>query len=164
MAKSRHTRSFSSGGKNYMWAAARIGRNIPTTTSRDLLVADSDWNVTGGSKSCTIIAMRGYLSFRSLGTTTGDAKWYIGKLDKDATAADPDVVDTYVEEDIMYTGGLNKGAGAVDAVQLHHEFIDVKAKRRIKSGTDIILASSALVTTQVRMDGIIRTLLLLNNG
>jgi len=166
MAKhKRASRSYSSGGKNYVWAVALIDSGLTTTPVRHQLVTDTDWEAIAGQASATVIAVRGYLAFRSIGTTLCDSAYYIGVLDGSfGSFASPGAVTTYVDEDIMWTGGLNKGAGAVEARMLHHEVINVKAKRKIKSGMDLNLILYCTVDTQVNVTGVIRTLLLKNSG
>ncbi len=163
MARRKTKRFSGAGGKNYLWTVVLFDDAMSTTTEKVPLVADSDWVGAAGQPSATVIAIRGYMAFRSLSTSASGDKWYIGKLDKDVAApANPEVADTYVDEDIMYTGGCAKSTGTAAAVQLYHEMIDIKAKRRIKGGMELILAHRATVSSQIQVTGVLRTLLLLN--
>jgi len=166
MANRNRSRAIGRPKKNLVWAALRIELAMTTTVSAQRLVQDSDWVAIGGQPSCTIIAVRGWLAFRAAGVNTAQAKWYIGTADEDITSIpSPDAISTYVDEDIMFTDGLDKAAGAVDGQgMLHHSVINVKAKRRIKSGKELQLVMRASVNTEIAVSGVIRTLLLLNNG
>ncbi len=161
----RRTSKHTSGGKNYVWTVVRIGRALSTTVSSDILVADADWNSNASQNKATILAVRGYLNFRSIGTSDADCKYYIGTQDEDLTVlASPDTAGTYVDEDIMYTNGIGKGAGAVEAVQLYLDVFNIKAKRKLRTGMELRLIARASANSQIQVAGIIRTLLLLNNS
>jgi len=161
---SRAKRGFTSkGGKNYLWTVVLFSENMSTTTTKVPLVADSDWVGASGQPSATVVAIRGYIAVHSDSTQETVGRWYIGKLDKDiATPASPATADTYVAEDIMYTGGVAKSSGTAAGVQLYHELIDIGAKRKIKGGMEIILAHRGNLSGQMSLTGALRTLLLLN--
>jgi len=63
----------------------------------------------------------------------------------------------------MMTGGWSKPVGANSPSAHHMEQINVKAKRKIKSGTDCRIVLSASVDGEIVVTGILRALLLLNN-
>ncbi len=163
---SRAKRGFTSrGGKNYLWTVVIFSEVMGTaSTAKVPLVADSDWVGAAGQPSATVVAIRGYIATHAISSSTASVgRWYIGKLDKDiAVPESPALADTYVNEDIMYTGGVAKALGSVESRQLSHEIIDIGAKRRIKGGTEIIMAHRASVTNEITISGLLRTLLLLN--
>jgi len=161
----RATRAFKGkGGKNYLWTVVLFDDLMSTTPEKVPLVADSDWVGAAGQPSATVVAIRGYIMSSAASSTSETiGRWYIGKLDKDiALPANPATADTYVDEDIMYTGGVNKGLGAVESRMLSHEIIDIGAKRRIKGGMEIVLVHRADVVAHINIVGCLRTLLLLN--
>ena len=164
MSRHRARRSSSKGDKNYVWTAVRINRVIALTPSEDLLVTDTDWSADGGQRSATVIAIRGYLTFANVGVAAAYAQWYMGVADADITPESPDLVDTYVDEDIMYTGGVLKSAAGAAGDNLYSTIIDVKAKRKIKTGMNLRLILEASSASEIQVTGIIRTLLLLNAG
>jgi len=161
----RRSRKFSNGGKNYVWVAARIRQDISTVVQSDLIVTATDWSVGSAQRSATIIAMRGWLSFANEGILSTTMAMYIDVADADTPSLDPNDVDTYIEASIMWTHGMFKSAGAISGiVQLADRVIDVKAKRKITSGDNCRLITSASVVDEIQVFGIIRTLLLLNNS
>jgi len=151
------------GGQNYIWTATLINFGITTTSTILNLVASSDYDAAGGQMTATVLAIRGYLAFRAEGTNAMDVAYYVGMLDEDITSPQsPASVSTYVSEDIMWTGGFNKGAGAVEARQLWHEELNIKAKRKIKSGMNVNLIIRGTASSQADITGVVRCLLLMN--
>ncbi len=150
---------------NYVWSVVSVNRAILTTVTSENLVQDSDWNPSGGQKRATIIAVRGYLMMRAVGVLVSDCHMYLGIMDEDvATSPDPALAATYVDEDIMWTGGFCKSPGAQDARQLFHMDINIKAKRKIRSGQELRLNSIGTNASELRLIGILRTLMIVNNG
>jgi len=164
MARRQH-RSAGRRGKNYVWTAVRMGAALSTVVSVNRLVEDSDWDTSAGQASGTIVAIRGYLCLRAIGVNDATANWYIGITDDDITSfPSPDTIATYTDSDIMYTSGIGSAAGALSDGYIHFEVIDIKAKRKIKAGTDLVLVMRASANSQIQVSGIIRTLILKNSG
>ena len=164
MSKHRARRSSSRGDKNYVWTAVRVNRVLGLVATEDLLVTDTDWSADGGQRSATVIAIRGYLTFANVGAAAAYGQWYMGVADADIVPESPDLVDTYVDEDIMWTGGVLKSAAGADGDNLLTVDVDVKAKRKIKTGMNLRLIMEASSASEIQVSGIIRTLLLLNAG
>ncbi len=163
----RRTRKFSSGGKNYLWAAVLVGQNIPNSPSfGGKLVQDTDWATHGGQQKATVLAIRGWLATKAVGTSSATAHMFIGVGDEDeaASQASPILAQTYIDEDIMWTGGASKAAGALSDGDIGYFEINIKAKRKIRSGQEVRLVTEASVVSQIALHGILRTLLLLNSG
>ncbi len=159
----RRRRAAGRAKNNYIWTAVEVDREMNGVATADLIVADSDWSVTGGQRSATLLAIRGWLGFHSAGIVEAIGHMAIMLQDEDnATIPDPDAIGTYVDESILWTGGCVKSAGAEEARMLNYMEINVKAKRKIISGTNVILAVSGAPASEFRVVGILRGLLLLN--
>jgi len=168
MGRRRTTRSAGKASNNYIWTAVSLDTTIPLVSPflQADIVADSDWSVVGGQRGATIMAVRGWLHFTSEGTGLSKVFYYMGVQDKDVTVGaslDPLSVATYTKEDIMLTGGWSKPVGAIDGVFSHMVDINVKSKRRIKTGKELRLILAATVVNQIHVVGVIRALLKLNN-
>jgi len=167
---SRRQRTFSRGDANYVWAVILgEGITVPVDTAPLILdlVADADWTAIAGQKSATVMAIRGWMSFVSIGVAFSAGKWYCGTQDEDiltGTGISPGLVGTYVDEDIMWTGGWDKPAVVTDVGLMHNEIIDIKAKRKIKTATEVRMVLGASATDQIAVSVVLRTLLKLNSG
>jgi len=155
------SRRSGSGNKNYIWTSIRIGSNLDTTVANFPLVNDADWVGAAGQPSATIIAIRGWLDIIGVGVVSSNSFMYIGTVDEDVTTfADPNAAATYVGEDIMWTGGAGKGVAAIEGQAIKSFDINIKVKRKIKAGKQLILSTVNNVDNDVRLLGIIRCLLL----
>ena len=158
----RRSRSFVRGKKNYTWTSIRIGSSLGTTIANFAIVNDADWVAAAGQQGGTILAIRGWFDIVGTGTADSNTHMYIGTVDEDVTTfADPNSAATYVDEDIMWTGGAGKGGmSAIEGQPIARFDIDIKAKRKIKAGTSLILSATCNVDDDTRIIGILRTLIL----
>jgi len=153
----------------YIWAAVVADEVSVTATPQGLpLVITGDFANIGGQKTgITLLAIRGWYSLTSVASASPESFFAaIIKHDEDAdlTAVenDPATVGFYVDEDILWTGGWLNGAMTTDIGirPTYHELIDVKARRKLKSGENI---SIQLVTNgggnAVDISGVWRALL-----
>jgi len=152
-------------GKNKVWVATLIGQTITTSTVAINLVADDDYFGGTGQAHATIIGMRGWLAITPVLPGSGDIIGYIGVTDENVPSGDPSVAASYVNEDIMFTFGqsaMNEAvAGFNESVVMQ---INVKAKRKIRTGEDCRIPMISTTVNGWRVAGVIRTLLLLNNS
>ena len=150
-------------GRNMIWLTV-VGLNTAitdSTLSADL-VADGDWSVSSGKQSATVIAVRGWISVMSPKTAVEvSMAGYIGIQDENATSGSPQSVATYLNEDVMWTHGTHFGSAAI--TQMNWD-IDVKAKRRLHTGTELRYNFIADVTAELEVSFVLRTLLLKNNS
>ncbi len=162
MAKRSHRASRqTSGKKNMVWTSIRIGSSLSTTILNFQLINDADWVGAAGQPSATIIGIRGWLSVVGTGVVDSNTFMYIGTVDEDVTSfASPNAASTYVQEDIMWTGGTGKGVAAIEGQPIKQFDINVKTKRKIKAGTNLVLSAECNIDDDVRLIGIIRCLLL----
>ena len=128
------------------------------------IVAPTDWErSSAGLERGTLLSVRGYMSMtnrivsESLGS--GSVMGYLAKYDIGETSSAPNVVNTYAEEDILWTGGRAIPFTNVDTPWngWHHEF-DVKAMRRITSGDNIRLVLKNLTVNLIYVTMVIRGL------
>jgi len=168
--RNRITRAFTKPNNNYVWAVILgEGITVPVDTAPLILdlVADADWTAIAGQKTATVMAIRGWMSFVSIGVAFSAGKWYCGTQDEDiitGAGISPATVGTYVDEDIMWTGGWDKPAVVTDTGLMHHEVIDIKAKRKIQTATEVRMVLGASATNQIAVSVVLRTLLKLNSG
>ena len=164
MNKRAARRFKTSSGDTTVWVATLISQTITTTQAEINLVADDDWFGGTGQARATIIAMKGWLAIRPAVAGASICLAYIGVIDEDATAGDPTDANSYVDEDIMFTFGRN----AMDEAVAGFDAADYvltdfgKAKRKIRTGQDCRLIIKSTVANSFVANGVIRTLLKVN--
>ena len=169
MARRRTGKVFTRGPRNYIWTAARIEIDVNTgaTPLRATLVQSTDWTQAVGFRRATLLGIRGWLSWRALtASASGDARAIIMKDATEAavTAQDPNVITTYVDEDILWTGGYSGPPGSTSYG--FNEVINVKAKRKITVDDTIrFVVSESLIASPnaTRVAGVLRCLLNLSH-
>ena len=155
---------------NYVWATVLAeGVTVPVDTAALILpiVIDADWTAVAGQKTATIMAVRGWMSFVGIAVGFESSKWYCGTQDEDVVtgaAINPGAVGTYVDEDIMYTGGWDKPAVVTDTGLFYHEEINIKVKRKIKTATELRMILGAGSGGRIAVSVVLRALLKLNSG
>ena len=167
--RARASRKFTDrGGNNYIWTVGLIDEALVVASPFNQLniVTDADWSVVGGQRTCTVMSVRGWLTFRSVGVLDAFAAWYITTQDADeiAVGMDPLNPTTYVEEDILYTGGFAKPSGTGTGSAQMTEQVNVKSKRKLKSGRELRLVAGADAVDEIHITGIFRCLLKLNES
>jgi len=152
---------------NQIWTVIQIDAGLVAATPWNIfnVVQDSDWSVTGGGRKGTLKAIRGWLAVSQVGTAGSDFQGYFTHKDEDVVSGaslDPFVSGTYVDEDILFTLGGSFPGSAVDQAGIRNYEINVKSKRKIKSGTTVSLVMAATALTQIHVVGILRGLIQLN--
>jgi len=150
---------------NYLWTAV-LAEQIPLTaaTLAFVIVADGDWQRSSGQSRATLLSIRGYYTIFNVGVLASDFKAYIQVVDEDAPSEAPISVGTYVSEDIMWTGGFSKAASSQSGATFHHEIMNVKAKRKIRTGQECRMVVRASVTSEWQISLVLRGLLKLDAG
>jgi len=138
---------------------------VLTTVAQHLLVDDADWVVIAGLKSATVMGVRGWVSL-AVGDgvqTSTNMMMLIAPMNEDAAvaAASPLNVGSYSDESIMWTGGAAQGEFATETQKFD---FNIKAKRRIQSGTELRLATVASDAGQFILSGVLRTYLRVDNN
>ncbi len=139
--------SGSRGPKNNVWAVV-LADEVPVASLASVsfnIVQDSDWQGGTGQERGTILRIRGWLSVNNK-TTTGvrpDGAWfaYVTVQDEDAAVASPIDPQSYIDEDILWTGGGQFTATDTNATGHVTEInIDIKTMRKIRVGQQCRLA------------------------
>ncbi len=147
--------------KNFTWAAALVGNNTALAAAafdQTTLFEGADFQGGDtGQASATITRIIGWLSFvvNSAADTTLFA--VILKLDENDLATgdfDPTSIVTYVDEDVLWSGGVQWEASSTES---HTMRIDIKTKRVIARGKQIRLILKA-TGGPILLSGVLRTL------
>ncbi len=163
----RRTRSRSSGLKNNMWSVVLLEDVlIPTAAVEAVIVEPDEWQAaTTGFEHATLLRIRGWLSISRITTVASlhTIAMVIYKVDQDSAAVSGLVGLTYTEEDVLWSGGCNFSTisttvGPEGLVPVQFD-VDVKAMRRIDSGTDIRLSVVSNVNNASRISGVLRALI-----
>jgi len=129
------------------------------------VISDSDWVPAGGTARATIKRTRGWAVTNSKDDAAAHAfniqYLYLGVYDEDEASLGGELVSTYVDEDIMWTGGGMQpfqDAAFPGSAALHWE-VDSKAQRRIKNGQELRFVITNVSTDTVETSGVMRSLL-----
>jgi len=135
----------------------------------DICIVGSDVFPGNGQGSCTLLRIRGWLSMCVNESASGDVDW-VGLLcvfDADdaltGPSGRPDQITSYTGEDVLWTGGGqgNQWSAVPTAVTNSMEttqYIDVRAKRRLKSGQVVSLVVVNVGTADISVLGLQRAL------
>jgi len=132
---------------NKIWTADVLVELDPLATFLEVvLVAGSDF---APFESVVLKGIYGWLHVAPFTSSLLDdtVMWYIAKFDEDigATSAanDPFAAATYVDEDILFTGGATTthgtGAAVIGGAGHHQEIAITGSKRRIQEGEKLSL-------------------------
>ena len=162
----------------YIWTAV-LGIDILSTilVQSANIVEDGDWSVSAGRQGATLIAIRGWWGCQHDPVGGAESNTVIGLAievqDEDIGAAsatqDPLVVGTLIDEDILWTGGwatgfllFASGVGSVYTASTPPMQFDVKAKRKLKTGSQVRIVHSAVTDNEIKVNFSIRALLKVN--
>ncbi len=170
MGRNRTRRASARKGE-YIWTAVLFDEVSVSNTTQGLpIVLSADFSSTTSQQQATLVAIRGWFSLASQNTTAPESVFMgIVKKDEDESSTgismDPGIIDFYVREDILWTGGWLNPAfqTAVGERPFYHEILNVKAKRKLRGGQDISLqVVSQGGTNAVDISGVLRGLLKVN--
>ena len=156
----------SRGPKNNVWTVVQAEAQVQTnTTVEAVIVAPTDWSgVAGlGLERATLLRVRGWLSAAPAveDVSTGGIFFVIYVVDEDAALVNPLDVSTYVNEDVLWTGGAQfagQGALAIETRPSVEWEVDIKAMRKLTSGQEVRLAAQVITGLNVRWSGTLRGL------
>jgi len=167
MARRRSGRAVSRQ-KDQVWAVSLfqntdIGSGVTAVLAS--LVDKTDWHASGSSSQrATLLRVRGWFSMRQETAAgvgaPGPVYLYVTNVDEDATVAIASNPNTYADEDILWTGGVQcPSLGDATVRSFTRDWIlDIKAMRKIRSGQRIDLAVTNTTTQNVEFSGVIRSL------
>lgn len=182
----RSSRRFRRGKREVLWASI-VFENVSAAVApgtNSALVLPSDWvrNTGGGAfqKGCVLERVRGWIDVHATGVAVTDSVGTVAESvyfalwkseeEEDFAGNDWSASAVYNDEDLLWTGGVgwsgstNLPAAGVQLQQPRHKTleIDVKAKRKLDSDTQIVFtAQSGAVTPQAVYSGVLRALLTL---
>ena len=162
------TRRVSRRKGQFIWTAILIDQvALSGTTQGFPIVLSADYSLTGSQSEATLMAIRGWFSLSAGNTGSRDTAFMgIVKKDEDESSTgasmDPGIIDFYVNEDVLWTGGWLQSAGwtQVGDRSNYHEILNIKARRKLKTGNDISLqAVQQAGSTAMQISGVMRALL-----
>jgi len=170
MSRNRRVNHSARGSRkkgNLIWTAILMNEVDPlATVTRQLMASKTDF---APFKEATLLTIRGWLHVAPFtGSILDDTVFmYICVVDEDiggtATTLDPTAVATYVDEDILWTGGAtttHDGNGVLIGGGGHMFDINVKTKRKIREGMNLQLVMANNDGTGEQMvSGVLRSLL-----
>jgi len=133
-------------------------------TSSFIIFGDSDWKPAGGTSRGTIKRIRGWFSIIYKDTAGAEAfgipMCYVAVYDEDDTSLGADIIGTYTDEDILWTGGTMMPFVDAGGPGFTKDFVlDIKAQRRFKNGQDVRLVMTNVSTSAFQVSGVCRALL-----
>jgi len=156
--------------QDLVWVTTVVAASLLESTPTDigLLVIPSDWAVTAGFEHCTLMGIRGWLSWtQEAAATAADATGtymaiYVTDQAVAANSMDPTTATEYSDFDILWTdgGSLNTGAGTGQPFPARQ--LEIKTRRRLTSVQSVRLAAAVdgdTATPRVGYNGVIRSLL-----
>ena len=167
MASRRTRRSFSRKG-GYIWTNVKLSSEAVSNTVNSLNIVDSsEFSITGSQKMVTLMAIRGWLSATKVVASGGTVLFgLVASVDEDisATAAelDPAISSTYTDEDILWTFGCELpdwSTASQAGGGIWHQEVNIKARRKLKTGQDIRIVYTNTLGSRVLLSGILRALL-----
>ena len=161
-SRARFARSSRAKGK-YIWSSILLENfNVPVTPAGADIVIGTDFAAHSGREGVTLMAIRGWLAYTAQAGTSNDTLMeFIGVFDEDEATAtiDPALAGTYVDEDILWTGGwFKQTATDIGSRQGGFEQINVKARRKIHTGQEVRLIMTT-TNDQIQISGVLRGLL-----
>ncbi len=152
-------------GLNTWTTVLAVDTEITTGASTSCsIVQDSDWVPAGGTSKATLKRIRGWLSCITKDVTGSFAQsivmCYIGLFDEDDTPPPPQSVSTYVDEDILWTGGGVLAFTDTGTVGRSVDFdLDSKAQRRMRNGQTLSLVVQNVSAASLQVSLVARALL-----
>jgi len=121
----------------------------------------NDVNSAAGQAQATFLRMRGWISCFYDDGDPGRMDVLAAAFKIDANEViQLDVITTYTREDILWTGGVVQTNIAIGGASLGfwHQEIDIRAKRRIRTGEEIQLIVENQGDQNMRVGGVLRGL------
>jgi len=160
--------------KDLIWVTTIVQAATLETASAGVdiaqLVIPGDWSLSAGFDRATLMGIRGWLGTTQSATGTAaeaPGAWYAIYLCEQLTPAgsmDPQNAVDYANFDVLWTHGFT-GVGSLTAGGFMGQQIEVKARRKITSATEIRMAISVpadTATPRFNTTGVLRCLLKLD--
>jgi len=137
--------------RDLIWVTTIIQAATLETSSAGLdlidLIIPGDWSLSAGFDRATLMAIRGWMGLAQTATgTAGEAPGaayaiYLCEQLTPANQMDPMNAVDYANFDVIYTDGIC-GVGSVSAAGMRGIQLDIRARRKLTSASEIRLAVS----------------------
>ena len=163
-------------GAGFWITRVSLNQSVAGLVNR-VLLADIDWEAAGADKRSTAVIEGIHLNLSfgnsvdsSINKVSGAIVWGLYLQDEDAAGQDPILDAFYQEENVLRIGTLmqpgedKNSTGLKEPSWVHNESHYIKTKRKISSGTELLLAYSNIkqnvgdgtMTTQIGYQAKIR--------
>ncbi len=121
-----------------------------------IIATQGDWSSATGDVGVTLLTIRGYISVVTNAAADMSCQWWIGTVDADVVGANsqlnPAAVATYVDEDVLLTGGYQWEASSTEG---HMWDVNVRTMRKLDRQKHVFLqivmtGGAGLMTTLLR--------------
>jgi len=166
VANRRHRSSRGSKQRGLNTWTTILGEDVTLTAGGSVsfgIVEDSDWVPAAGTARATLMRIRGWHAFLSKdnsGSFAGGSIFaYIGIFDEDTASPAASLVSTYVDEDVLWTGGTQFPFQDIGQSAVWHEHVDVKAQRKLTTGLDVRIVITNTMSVDLELTFLYRALL-----
>jgi len=155
--------------KNNVWTTV-IAQELVVAASAQLelnIAQPSDWAFGVGQRA-TLLTVRGYISIcaalSDLAAVEGAVLWYIAPVDADiSTAQAPQLAPTYIEEDILTTGGHifeNFNPNNASPGRMTKDWdVNIKTMRKLPPDTTVRFVLANRTSDDIKITSVMRALL-----
>ncbi len=162
--RGRSSRGAKARGLN-TWTTV-LGEDVTLTAGGSVsfdIVADSDWVPAAGTARATLMRTRGWFDIINKDTSGsfagGSVFMYVGVFDEDVASPAASLVSTYVDEDVLWTGGGQFPFQESGAAMSLHKHIDIKSQRKLTTGSEVRVVITNAMVVSIEMSFVLRALL-----
>jgi len=164
------SRSRSNDRSGLVWTAAATFGTLTIADNGDFtfpVVDVANDLALVGQVQCTLLRIRGYVSFINSDPNTAGERLIMGGAavvdDSEVALIDWRDITTYTREDVLWTGGAQVALGSTISTEMQPELrfdIDIKSKRRLRSGQSVVVSFryNGPATTEMTVAGALRAL------
>ncbi len=153
--------------KQFVWTAAQnLGTTLTGTNQEEVIITGADWAVAA-SQRATLMSIRGWLNVSAIfQAATDTCSAFVLRIDTDipstSAALDPQTIQNYVDEDVLWTYKWRSPGQDVTAVEtpaFTSVEINIKSMRRVTAGEDIRLFINSTNNGRLSYNSILRGLI-----
>jgi len=171
----RSIRRFTRGRSEYCWTAVTGTMLIMNTGGQQnfpVVVMAADVSLGASQAQATLMRIRGWISAVPITSSAETHGGIMGAAfvidDDDSSTFDLTQASTFVDEDVLWQDGENglligSGAAGARSFSVGHKLnIDIKARRRLRSGQSVNIVAQTATYATLRVSGAMRALLKLS--